>query len=136
MNPILRNILAVVAGVLVGSAVNMALVMNANVVIPLPENIDPSNMESIKMHMHLYQPEHFIMPFLAHALGSLVGAFVIAKLAASKNMVLALGMGAWFLIGGIVMAVQLPAPMWFEVCDVVIAYIPMAYLGVKLAGKA
>lgn len=133
MNPTLRNILAVVAGLIIGGLVNMGIVSLSPAIIPPPEGMDPSDMESIKEFMPQMEFRHFIFPFLAHALGTLVGAFAAAKLAVSKHMTFGLIIGAFFLIGGIMMVVQLPSPMWFNIVDLVGAYIPMGYLGVKLA---
>jgi hypothetical protein len=135
MNPILRNILAVVAGIVIGGAINMGIIMLFGNIIPPPDGVDPSDMESIKSNMHLYQPKHFISPFLAHALGTLIGAFTAAKIAISNHKLLALLIGGVFLIGGIMMVVQLPSPMWFNILDLVGAYIPMAWLGHKFANK-
>ncbi len=39
MNPIVRNILAVVAGVLLGSVVNMGLIQISGAVIPPPRGL-------------------------------------------------------------------------------------------------
>ena len=41
--------------------------------------------------------------------------------------------GVLFLIGGISNCFMLPAPAWFMVVDILLAYIPMAYIGWKLA---
>ena len=81
------------------------------------------------------QPEHFIMPFLAHALGTLVGAYIAATIAVNHKLKFALAIGGWFLLGGIVNIFMLPSPIWFTVVDLAGAYIPMAYLGGKLATK-
>ena len=83
MNPIARNILAVIIGFVVGSLVNMALVNVGPSVIPLPEGADVSTMDSLRASMKLFTPVNFLFPFLAHALGTLTGAFVAAKLAVS-----------------------------------------------------
>jgi len=49
-------------------------------------------------------------------------------------MKFALGIGAMFLIGGIMMIVMIPeTPLWFSILDLVGAYIPMGWLGWKLA---
>jgi len=80
----------------------------------------------------LFEPKPFIFPFLAHALGTFVGAFVAARLAANNKMRLAIGIGFLFLVGGITNALMLPAPAWFIILDLLIAYIPMAWLGGKL----
>ena len=131
---ILRNILSVIVGILVGGAVNMALIMSSDSIIPLPEGIEPGNMDSLVENMHLFKPINFLMPFLAHALGTLVGAFLAVKIAASYKLYFALAIGVVFLMGGIQMARELPSPLWFDVADIVFAYIPMAWVGWKLAG--
>ncbi|RMG38369.1 MAG: hypothetical protein D6732_05390, partial [Methanobacteriota archaeon] len=70
MNPILRNVIAVLAGLILGSVVNMGLITLGSSVIPPPPGVDVTDMESLKSSMHLFEPRHFIFPFLAHALGT------------------------------------------------------------------
>lgn len=133
MHSILRNILAVVLGLVVGSAVNMGIIMISGSIIPPPNGADITTMEGLKSTMHLFGPEHYIFPFLAHALGTLVGAFVAAKIAATNKIKFALAIGAFFFLGGAINAYMLPAPTWFLILDLAGAYFPMAYLGKKLA---
>ena len=76
MPNLLRNVLAIIAGVVIGGAVNMALITLSPSLIPPPAGVDVTNAESLAQAMHLFQPRHFVMPFLAHALGTLVGALV------------------------------------------------------------
>jgi uncharacterized membrane protein YqgA involved in biofilm formation len=132
MSSTLRNVLAVVAGVVVGGAVNMALISVSGSVIPLPEGVDPADLESLKANIDRFEPRHFLMPFLAHALGTLVGAFLAARLAASRRTALALGIGVFFLFGGVANAFLLPAPVWFLAADLLLAYLPMAWIGGRL----
>lgn len=134
MNPIIRNILAVLAGFVIGSVVNLSLVNIGNAVAPLPEGADVSTMEGLREGMKLFTPMNFLFPFLAHALGTLVGAFVAAKLAASHAIKFALGIGVFFLIGGIWMVVLCGGPAWFIAADLLLAYLPMGFLGGYLAG--
>jgi hypothetical protein len=133
MNPILKNILAVIAGIIIGSIVNMALIMLSGAVIPPPAGVDPTDMESLKANMHMFEPRHYIFPFLAHAIGTFVGAFVAAKIASTHEMKLAYAVGVFFLIGGIANTFMLPAPSWFIVLDLMVAYLPMAWLGGRTA---
>ncbi len=133
MNPILRNILAVIAGIVAGSLVNMAIIMVSGSVITPPTGVDPSNMDSIRANIDAFEAKHFLFPFLAHAFGALVGAFVAAKLAASHKMSFAMGVGAFNLLGGIMAATMIPAPTWFIVADLALAYLPMAWIGGRLA---
>ncbi|MEO1262403.1 MAG: hypothetical protein AAFZ15_26590 [Bacteroidota bacterium] len=131
MHPIVKNILAVIAGLVVGSVVNIALVNLGPMVIPPPEGADITTMEGLKESMHLFKPMNFVFPFLGHALGTLAGAFVAAKIAATHKMKFAIGIGAFFLIGGIMMVRSIPGPAWFNILDIAAAYIPMGWLGGK-----
>lgn len=135
MNPILRNVLAAVSGLVVGSAVNMSLIMISGSIIPPPEGADVTTMEGLLAAMYLFEPKHFIMPFLAHALGTFVGALVASLIAGSHKLKFALAIGGFFFIGGAMNVYLLPAPMWFNVTDLVLAYIPMAFLANKITSK-
>ncbi|MBC8356347.1 MAG: hypothetical protein H8E66_30585 [Planctomycetes bacterium] len=134
MNPIARNILAAILGFVIGSVVNLGLVNVGMSVVPLPEGADVSTAEGLRESMKLFTPVNFIFPFLAHALGTLTGAFVAAKLAASHNMKFAIGIGVSFLLGGTAMIFMCGGPVWFIACDLLLAYIPMGFLGGILAG--
>lgn len=135
MKPGIKNILAVVAGALFGSAVNMGIIMVSGSIIPPPEGADITTMEGLKASMHLFQPKHFIFPFLAHALGTFAGAFLAAKMAATNKLGIAFLIGLIFLAGGIANVFMLPSPAWFSVLDLLGAYLPMAYIAGKLATK-
>ncbi len=133
MNRILRNVLAVVCGIVLGSMVNIGLVELGHSIVSPPDGVDLSTTEGLRNAMALFGPEHFIFPFLAHALGTLSGAFIAAMIAASNRMRIALGVGLFFLIGGIAMVVMLPSPIWFTVLDLLFAYMPMAIVGGRAA---
>ncbi|UPQ78712.1 hypothetical protein M0M57_13925 [Flavobacterium azooxidireducens] len=135
MSPILKNIVAVVVGIVVGSIVNMAIISISGSIIPPPDGADVTTMEGLKNSMHLFEPKNFVFPFLAHALGTLVGAFLAAKIAANHKMKFAYGIGFFFLLGGIANVFLLPSPTWFTLLDLIGAYLPMAFLGGKLATK-
>jgi hypothetical protein len=135
MNPIIKSILAVVAGWIGGSAVNMGIIMISGLIIPPPDGADVTTMEGLKASIHLFQPKHFILPFLAHALGTFAGASLAAVLAPNHKMRFALGIGVLFLAGGIANVFMLPSPAWFIALDLLGAYIPMAYYAGKLAAK-
>lgn len=129
MKQLLRNTAAVIIGFAVGSAVNMALVTLGPTVIPPPNGVDVSDMESLAAGMHLFEPQHFVFPFLAHALGTFVGALTAFLMASSKQS-MAYVVAILFLLGGIYVSKMLPAPVWYTVVDLITAYIPMAWLSV------
>lgn len=132
MSPIARNVTAVIAGFIVGSLVNMGLIMVGGSVIPPPEGADVTTMEGLRNSLPLFGPENFIFPFLAHALGTLVGAITAAFIAATRRRTMALVVSVLFLAGGTINVVMLPAPAWFSVLDLVGAYIPMGWAGGRL----
>jgi len=134
MNPLIRNIIAVILGWVIGSTINMSLITISVSIIPPPAGIDSTSIEGLQAGMHLFEAKHFIFPFLAHALGALVGAYAAAKIAATRKMTFALVIGCIFLLCGIAMVFMVPSPTWFTILDWVVAYLPMAWLGGKLAG--
>jgi hypothetical protein len=135
MNPFLRNGLAIIAGIFIGALVNFGIILIIGTIIPLPEGVDTSDIESMKTSMNLYEPKHYLFPFLAHALGTLFGGIVAAKIAVSAQTKVALVVGIIFLYGGFSMVIQLPSALWFNLLDLTVAYIPMAWLGAKLVQK-
>ena len=135
MSKLLRVLLAVVVGFVVGSVVNMALITVSGRVIPPPAGADVTTMEGLKASLHLFEPRHFIFPFLAHALGTFVGALVACWLTPGKSPVPAYIVGTLFLFGGIASAFMLPAPGWFIATDLLLAYLPAAWLGQAVAKR-
>ena len=135
MKIVLRAILAVLVGLVVGGFVNMGLVLLGPHVFPPPAGMNVTDAESVRASAHLLQPQHFVFPFLAHALGTLVGATLAYLIAASHRRVFAYVIGAFNLAGGIAAANMIPAPVWFLVLDLVVAYLPMAWLGATLGAR-
>lgn len=135
MNPIFKSVLAVIIGLFVGSVVNMFILLLSNSIIPTPNGADVTTVAGLKATIHLFEPKHFIFPFLAHALGTFAGAITTVLIASTHKAKLALIIGCFFLLGGIVNTFTLPSPLWFTIVDLVFAYLPMAYLAIKLFSK-
>lgn len=133
MPPVLKNILATLAGLAVGAFVNSGLVALGGRVVPPPPGGEIATMEALSETMPLFGPIHFLFPFLAHALGTLSGAFLATTLSAHHDRRPAWIIGAAFLLGGSYMVYLLPAPLWFEASDLLLAYLPMGWLGARLA---
>ncbi len=129
---ILKNILAVVISLFIGVMVNISIVMFSSSVITPPAGSDLTTTEGLQAAMPLMEPKHFLMPFLAHAFGTLVGAILAASMAVNYKMRFAMIIGICFLVGGIMNIFMLPSPVWFTIVDLGFAYIPMAYLGGKI----
>ena len=134
MNNTIRNIIAVIVGWLVGSIVNMSIISLGNIILPI-DGIDMSNMEELSNAYSSLDIEYFLTPFLAHALGTLVGAIIATIIAKGNKKLMALIVGGIFLIGGIMVSFMIDSPTWFTVVDIVLAYIPMALLGYSIGEK-
>ena len=135
MPNLLRNALALVAGIAVGGVVNMALITLSPSLIPHPAGVDVSSAEGLSRAMHLFEPRHFIMPFLAHAVGTLAGALAAYLIAASHRALIAYVIGALFLCGGVAASFMVPAPAWFIALDLLAAYLPMAWLATQIGAR-
>jgi hypothetical protein len=134
MPNLLRNVLAVIAGLIVGGVVNTALISVSPSIIPPPPGVDVSQADSLRQSIHLFEPRHFLMPFLAHALGTLAGALAAWLLAATHERRIAYAIAAVFLCGGIAASFMIPAPAWFIALDLLAAYLPMAWLATLIGG--
>ena len=130
MKRILQNSLSVLVGLVVGSLVNMGLIIIGGLLIP-----DTSDMTNLQENIKLLPPKNFIFPFLAHALGTLSGAALAARIAASHPKTLAILIAFFFLAGGISMVIMVGGPLWFIGLDLLVAYIPMGVLAGKLCQR-
>ena len=135
MPKLLRNVLAIIAGLVVGSLVNMAVITLSPSLIPPPAGVNVNDPESLSKGMHLFEPRHFVMPFLAHALGTLAGALVAYFIAATHKARFAYAIGALFLLGGLAASFMIPAPPWFIALDLIVAYLPMAWLATQVGRR-
>lgn len=133
---IVRNILAVIIGLILGNIVNMAILAAGHAIMPPPAGFDGNSLDGVASTIHLLRPIDFIVPFLAHAAGPLVGVFIAMFIAASSHKVIAIILGCIYLAGGIAANILVPAPMWYRAVDLLLAYVPMTYLAWKLSGKS
>jgi hypothetical protein len=132
MSAIVRNVAAVLGGLVIGSVVNMAIVIGLSSFVPPPAGVDVGNAESIARSIHLFEPKHFLAPFLAHALGTLAGALAAYLIAATHKPRFAFAIGAVFLCAGVAASFMIPAPAWFMALDLLVAYLPMAWLAMRI----
>ena len=135
MPKLLRNALAILAGIVIGGGVNMAFITLSPLLIPPPAGVDVNSAESLGKAMHLFEPRHFIMPFLAHAVGTLTGALAAYLVAASHKAQIAFVIGVVYLCGGVAASFMIPAPAWFIALDLWAAYLPRAWLGIRIGAR-
>lgn len=135
MNPTIKNIAAIFAGIIIGGAVNMGIITISGSIIPPPPGVDVTTEAGLKAGIHLFEPKHFIMPFLAHALGTFIGALFAAYFVANNRMRAAMVVSLVSLAGGITAVYMIPSPTWFSATDLIAAYLPMGFIAGKIVGK-
>lgn len=134
MKTFLKGLIIIAIGCIAGSVINFGLINLGHLIFPL-ENIDPTDIDAYAALIPTLDAKYFIFPFLAHALGTLVGATVAGCIAVRYKMAYAYGIGMFFILGGIVIHNMLPGPTWFVYTDLLIAYLPMAWIGGIIAEK-
>ena len=125
-----RNVLAVVVGFLVGSALNMALIqLNMRVFFPMLAGMDMNDPAAFNAFMKTLPASAFIVPMVAHLGQSFVGGWLAARLGASRPMLLAMIVGVLSLAGGIVAMTMIEGPGWM------IVELPLYLVVAWFAGK-
>ena len=142
MNPILRNILAGVAGAIASMPANMFLLgpMAKLTQAPPAPPYDPTAAaeamaEVWRAYFATLEPVHMLGPLVAHWNGAFIGALVAGLVAANRGPRVPLLVAGFVLVGGIANAFMLPGqPALFLAIDI-LGYLPMGWLGWKLALK-
>jgi hypothetical protein len=140
MKPILRNILAGIAGAIVSMPANalllgpLAKATGAPAAPPYDPTAEAEAMQAVwRAYFATLEPVHMLGPLLAHWNGAFCGALVGALLAANRGPRVPLIVAAFVLLGGIANGFMLPGqPVGFLVIDIA-GYLPVGWLGWKLA---
>ncbi|MFN5876493.1 MAG: hypothetical protein ACK45E_09470 [Ignavibacteria bacterium] len=135
MNSRLRYALALIVGLFAGSGFNMGLVTLGAKIMPLPVGADTATTEGLRQAITMFGPEHFVFPWLGHAIGTFAGVIIAVLIQQSSSKIIPIIITCAFLIGGIMMVMQIPSPLWFDVVDLAGAYLPMGYLGYRVARR-
>ena len=129
----MKSILYSVLGLVLGALTNGFIVQLGSYFIQAPADFDLTTEKGLAKAMPLMGVEHFIFPFLAHSIGTLVGAYFVSKMKVNRPLLTAMAIGFAFLAGGVMMVIMLPqTPLWFILLDLILAYLPMAYFGYRL----
>ena len=127
----LRNILAVLAGLIVGNMAIMGLHYVGIYFYPLPEEANIGDMNTIAEYVKVAPFGALLMVMLAHIGGTFIAGLAAAML--SKKMYVSYIIGGFFTIMGIRTLYLLPHPIWFNL--EAILYLPAAIYGFKLIAK-
>lgn len=117
-NPLLRNTLAVLGGLVVGFIVVTILETIGHVLFPLPEGIDPMSVESIKANMHLVPIGSFLFVAIAHFFG-IICAMLVARRISRQSFIPSYIVASVMVALTVLNLMLLPHPFWFLVVDII-----------------
>ena len=127
----IKNVLAIILGLLIGNIAIMSLHYLGMYFYPLPEGIDMSDMNAIAEYVKIAPLGSLLMVMLAHIGGTFLAGLSTALL--SKKMLTVYIVGGFFTLAGIYNLYVLPHPWWFNL--EAILYLPAAIYGFKLIAK-
>ena len=126
----IRNVFAVVGGLVVGGVVNMGLIqLNTRVFYPMPAGLDMNDTDQFNAYLATLPTLAFIVVIIAHLGQAFVGGWVAAVFGESRHMLLAIIVGALSLAGGIMAMMMFKGPDWM------IIELPLYLLVAWFAGR-
>ena len=133
----MRNILAVILGVIVANVVFFLGSVAADRFYPTPaELMDPETPEATALRVASAETNGLVLVILAGALGGLVGGFVGAKVARGKVVTVTGAIGGLLSIwAAYSFYVFYPARLWFPI-GMLVAFMVSTYLGGLAARKS
>jgi len=135
MSKSLRQLLALLAGMVAAMVVTMALQGVGHHFFPLPPGLDPRDAEALAAHLRAAPAAALLAPLAGHLLGTLAGAWTAVRVARPHGRPAGLLVGVLMLSGAIANLLLIPHPPWFIAADLPGIGLA-AWAGMALAGRA
>ncbi len=113
--PFLRAFLAILAGVIMGLVVIIAVEWISTMIFPLPEGVDPTDESQMREIMQGMPAGALVMVLIAWFLGAFAGVFTAIRLHPEHARWAGYVVAALFAVATVVNMVQLPHPVWMMV---------------------
>ncbi|MEM1413011.1 MAG: hypothetical protein AAGH19_11705 [Pseudomonadota bacterium] len=101
-----------IVGLLVGSAINFAVITLNTMIFPLPEGVTMADRDAFKAAVQDMPALAWLGVIVAHLGQAFVGGWVAARLGASRPVLLAMIVGVLSLAVGVANAIMLETPAW------------------------
>ena len=128
---LLRNILAVILGLVIGNIAIMGLHYLSMLAYPFPNGVEMSDIDAIASYIKTAPLGSLILVMVAHLGGTFISGISVALVRA--NIKASYIVGGFFTLAGIYNLYVLPHPIWFNI--EAILYFPAAMYGYKLIEK-
>lgn len=130
----LRNILAVVAGVLVAGLLVAAVETVSNSFFPPAVDLSDGDMDALRAHVGSLPVTAFLMILFGWSLGAFTGGWLTERIAKTGKPTLSLVFAGVFLILIALNLFSIPHPIWMMVIGLLLPP-AMAYAGWKIAAR-
>ncbi len=131
---ILRSILGIFLGLIIGGIVIFGVQMVNILIHPVLAGMDPSNPEDVKRVLANLPVTAFIGLLLSYLLGVFFAAFAAAKIAGRSEVLHGFIISLIFAFAGIMNFNAVPAPIWVVISCFVI-FFAAGFLGSSFAGS-
>lgn len=133
MNPKIRVILAVIAGIVAGSII-IFIVQMASPHQP-PADLDITDKTKFAEWVNSLPMSAFLIVLLSYFLGSVAGGWVANKIAAPTYYRPALVAGFGLFVMGLINLITIPHPMWFAIVSSLLYFLG-AWVGGRMVPKS
>ena len=131
MNPVVRSILAVIAGVIVFLAMIVFFDGMTGLIHPPPADINWQDREAVREHIETLPAAAFLLVLFGWESGAFFGGAICAWLAGRAHLVHAGIIGCLVLVGTWHNIQELPHPPWMELAGITLP-LPMSLLAGSL----
>lgn len=132
MSPLVRKIIAVIGGIVVGAVVVFAAESVGHGLYPPPTDINLNNPEDMKRLVAAMPVEAKILVVIAWFLGALAGAWTAIKISAMPSLGWTIGLV--FALLSLVTVFSIPHPVWMMACALIVPFVA-AWIAVRYSGK-
>lgn len=119
----MRVVLATILGFIAGNVVNMSIIR-----FGIPVKVEPGGDENAALLkvMESFTAMDYLIPLSAHVLGILVGLSVARLICRTSNIPIYI-IGGFQMVGTVIVSFIIPAPIWFNIVDLILPILIILY---------
>ncbi len=129
----IRNLIAVLIGIIVSVIIIIIGEALTHIINPLPSGFDMNDREALKTYITTAPVSLHLIILCNYALACFAGGLIASSIAIDKKMSKAMSLGGIFMGVGMFSLINLH-PLWVVICSIFI-FLPFAYLGGMMSVK-
>jgi MFS family permease len=118
----MKQVLAVLAGLVVGVLVIFLAQAIEMAIFPPPANFDPNDPEQVKQLMQNASTLSLVLVLVGYFLGAFIGGLVATNIIKGTTWMPALLVGTVLTVLGLINLLAIPHPLWFTIFGLVIYF--------------